>query len=47
MMMSIKFGKASAELTADEKAELAREIQMREIRRTGPDGSGNTTQQES
>lgn len=35
VMATIKLGKASAELTADEKAELAREIQMREAREAG------------
>jgi hypothetical protein len=35
LMSTIKLGKASAELTADEKAELAREIQEREAREAG------------
>ncbi|KAG9251122.1 drug resistance protein [Emericellopsis atlantica] len=30
IMMTIKFGKASSELTTDEKADLARELEMRE-----------------
>jgi hypothetical protein len=43
LMMTIKLGKASSELTADEKAELAREIQMRE---SGAGRASNVTAQQ-
>ncbi|KAL2203736.1 drug resistance protein [Sarocladium strictum] len=51
IMMTIKLGKASSELTADEKAELAREIQMSEsggaATSSGPaTGASNGTRQE-
>lgn len=45
IMATIKLGKASAELTADEKVELARELQRMESRRSNA-GAGNAMTQQ-